>query len=89
MSKILVLHIELPEVYADDLSALAMEARAAYCGEPTPEDYLFVVTEALMRREVGLTVVTLPGQKTSNHDFEVHAYNGIVVGAGVRDVPDE
>lgn len=38
-----------------------------------------------MRREVGLTIVTLPGEKNLSDDFDVHAYNGRIVGAEVRD----
>jgi hypothetical protein len=85
--KTLVLHIEVPGVYADDLPASAAEC----VGEgqtPGSEDYLFVVTEEWMRPEVGLTIVTLPGEKNLNEDFEVHAYTGRVVGAEVRDHPD-
>ena len=80
--KILVLHIEVPGVYADDLE----DSAAAWADEtPTAEDYLSVVTEEWMRPEVGLTVVTIPGEKNTNDDFEVHAYTARIVGAGLRD----
>lgn len=83
--KVLVLHIEVPGIWADDLPQ-----SAAFCSEPDepgPEEYLFVVTEEWMRPEVGLTVVTLPGEKSTNDDFGVHSYDARVVGAEVRDVP--
>jgi hypothetical protein len=81
--KRLVLHIEVPGVYADDIPQSA--AVLSEPNEPGPEDYLFVVTEEWMREEVGLTIVTLPGEKNLNEDFEVHAYTGRIVGAEVRD----
>jgi hypothetical protein len=82
-TKVLVLHIEVPGVWADDLPASAAEI--AHSDEPTSEDYLFVVTEEWMREEVGLTIVTLPGEKNTNDDFEIHAYTGRIVGASVRE----
>jgi hypothetical protein len=81
--KVLVLHIEVPGFYADDLPECA--AVLSEPNEPTPADYLFVVTEEWMRDDVGLTLVSLPGEKTTNDDFEVHAYTGRIVGAEVRD----
>lgn len=83
-TKKLVLHIEVPGVWVDDLPTAA--ALVAGRDQPTPEDYLFVVTEEWMRPEVGLTIVTLPGEKNLNEDFEVHAYNGRIVGAEVREL---
>jgi hypothetical protein len=84
--KTLVLHIEVPDVYADDLE----ESAAAWADDepPTAEDYLNVVTEEWMRPEVGLTVVTIPGEKNTNDDFEVHAYIARIVGAELRDRKD-
>jgi hypothetical protein len=83
-TKILVLHIEVPGVWADDLDASAAEW-ADDQDNPTPKDYLNAVLEEWMRPEVGLTVVTLPGEKSSNNDFDVHAYTGWIVGAETRD----
>lgn len=82
-TKTLVLHIEVPGVWADDLP----ESAAIYADEdePTPADYLEVVLEEWMRQEVGLTIVTLPGEKSTNDDFEVHAYNGRIVGVDLRE----
>lgn len=82
-TKTLILHIEVPGIWADDLPRCAAELTDG--GEPTAEHYLFVVTEEWMRPEVGLTIVTLPGEKNMNDDFEVHAYTGRVVGAEVAD----
>jgi hypothetical protein len=81
-TKTLILHIEVPGIYADDLPASA--AIYAESDEPSPKDYLDVVTEEWMRPEVGLTIVTIPGEKTMNDDFEVHAYTCRIVGADVR-----
>jgi len=78
----LILHIEVPDIYADDLQATAKFY--AKPNEPGPEDYLDVVTEEWMRPEVGLTIVTLPGEKNMNEDFEIHAYTGRIVGAELK-----
>ena len=52
--KVLILHIEVPDIYADDLEE---SARIWAEGEPTAEDRLSVVLEEWFRPEVGLTVV--------------------------------
>lgn len=81
-TKVLVLHIEIPGLWADDLP----ERAALYAdGEPTPRDYLNVVTEEWMRSEVWLTIVTIPGDKCMNDDFGVVAYPATIVGAHVED----
>jgi hypothetical protein len=38
-----------------------------------------------MRQEVGITLVSIPGEKCTSDDFEVHAYTGRIVGADLRD----
>jgi hypothetical protein len=38
-----------------------------------------------MRRDVGLTYVSIPGEKEQNHDFEVHAMVGQIVGARIAE----
>jgi hypothetical protein len=81
--KVLVLHVEVPGVWADDLPESAAELAGGFA--PTAQDYLDVITEEWMRQEVGLTIVTLPGEKSMNDDFEVHAYTGRIVGAEARD----
>jgi hypothetical protein len=82
--KRLVLHIEVDDFNADDLDELA-----GYCSEPDPptaEDRLYIVTEEWLRADVGLTFVTIPGEKCGNDDFEVFARTGRIVGAETRDV---
>lgn len=85
--KLLVLHIQVPGVYADDLHKHA--AFLSEPDEPGPREYRDVVLDEWMREEVGLTIVTLPGEKCDNDDFGVHAYTGRVVGAEVRDLYDK
>ena len=80
--KVLVLHVEVPEYWADDLDEMA-----SYCSEPDPpsdEDRLYVVTEEWMREEVGITLVGRPGDKCGNEDFVVYGYTGRIVGAHTR-----
>lgn len=71
----LVLEIEVPEFNADGIQAAADE----FCDG----DVLFIVTEELMRRDVGLTLVSIPGEKCMNDDFEVHAMDGRIIGARI------
>lgn len=80
--KTLVLHVAVPGFWADDLDGCAREIAD---GEPTDADRLEVVLEEWMREEVGITLVSLPGEKCMGDDFEVHAYTGRIVGASLRD----
>jgi hypothetical protein len=82
-SKTLVLHVAVPGFWADDLDESA--AVLSQPEEPSAEDRLYIVTEEWMRREVGITLVSLPGEKNLNSEFEVHAYTGRIVGADVID----
>ena len=75
MSGRLVLEIEVPDFNVDG----AQEAADEFCDG----DLLFIVTEEWMREDVGLTLVSLPGEKSMNHEFEVHAMNGRIVGARI------
>lgn len=85
-TKVLVLHIAVPGFWADDLDEMAaIAAGGRDTGEPTAEDRLYIVTEEWMRQDVGITLVSLPGFKETNSDFEVHAYTGRIVGAEVKD----
>jgi hypothetical protein len=82
VAKTLVLHIEVPGFNADDLDELA-----GFLSEPDPpgpQDRLDIVIEEWMREEVGLTLVSLPGDKCMNDDFVVTAFTGRIVGAEVR-----
>ena len=81
--KTLVLHVTVPGFYADDLDDCARVMLDE--GEVGPADRLEVVLEEWMRQEVGITLVSLPGEKSTNDDFEVHAYTGRIVGAELRD----
>ena len=81
--KMLVLHIEVPGFNADNLDQCAVFVSGS--NPPTPKDRLFVVVEEWMREEVGITLVSRPGEKEMAEDFEVHAYTGRIVGAEVRD----
>lgn len=76
-TKVLVLHVEVPGFYVEDLQEVADE----YCDG----DVGFIVTDEMIRAEVGVTFVTRPGEKCLNSDFEVEARTCRVVGAEVRD----
>lgn len=80
--KVLVLHIEVPGVWADDLDE---HAALLANGTPDAEDYRMLLTEDWMREQVGLTIVTWPSEKSQNHEFEVHSYVGRIVGGEARD----
>jgi hypothetical protein len=81
-TKTLVLHVTVPGFYADDLDDYAKNYAD---GDPGPGDRLEVVLEEWMRQEVGITLVSIPGEKCTSDDFEVHAYTGRIVGAELRD----
>lgn len=85
--KHLVLHIEIPGFYADDLDTCA----AIYSDPepPGPRERLDVVLEEWLRETVGITLVGMPGEKCLSNDFEVRAYTGRIVGAETRDVPGQ
>lgn len=71
----LVLEIEVPGFY--------VEGNEAELAEEWGGTLLDVVTDEWMRSDVGLTLVSLPGEKNLNSDFEVHAMNGRIVGARI------
>lgn len=82
-TKTLVLHIAVPGIWADDL-----DEHARYMSEPAepgPGDRLEVVLNGWMREEVGLTIVSVPDEKSMNHEFTIHAYDALVVGAELRE----
>jgi hypothetical protein len=72
----LVLEIEVPEFYVDNSTQEA--ADEWYRGKILP-----IVLDEWMREDVGLTFVSLPGEKEMNSDFEVHAMNGRIIGARI------
>lgn len=76
-TKVLVLHVEVPGFYVEDLQ----EAADEWCDG----DVGRIVTDEMIRAEVGVTFVTVPGEKCLNSDFEVESRTCRVVGAEVRD----
>lgn len=71
----LVLEIEVPGFYVDGTTQEFADEH-----DLTVFD---IVTEEWMRRDVGLTLVSIPGEKCMNDDFEVHAMDGRIVGARI------
>lgn len=77
MSK-LILEIEVPDFNVEG----TLENIAAFGGDVTVLD---VVTEEWMRSEVGVTFVTLPGEKCQNHEFEIESRVCRIVGARIEE----
>lgn len=73
----LILEIEVPDFYVD-----GTEQEFADEHELTLFD---IATEEWMRRDVGLTFVTIPGEKNLNSDFDVVAMNGRIVGVRIEE----
>jgi hypothetical protein len=71
----LILEIEVPDFNVEG----AQEAADEFCNG----DLLHIITEEWMREDVGLTFVTIPGEKCMNADFEVHVRVGLIVGARI------
>lgn len=85
----LVLHIAIPGVNIDDWDDLVSYARMDTDDvEPTAADMGEVFTMEAIRSEVGITIVTLPGEKNMNDDFSVHSFDGQVIGASLA-IPDK
>ena len=76
----LVLEIEVPDFNVDG----AQDAADEYCDG----DLFPIVIEEWMRESVGLTFVTIPGEKSLNSDFEVHTRVGRIVGARITEASD-
>lgn len=76
VSRRLVLEIEVPDFYVSDEQEFADEHGLTL---------LDIVTEEWMRPEVGITLVSIPGEKCMNSDSEVHARVGRIVGARITD----
>lgn len=83
--KTLVLHVEVPGICGDDLDECAAVLIDELGYDPA-RARLDVVTEEWMRPEIGIALVSLPGEKEMAGDFEVHAYTGRIVGAETREV---
>lgn len=71
----LILEIEVPDFSVDGVN----EALA----DDDHYTLLDVVTEEWMRDEVGVTFVTIPGEKCMNHEFEVMTRTCRIVGARI------
>lgn len=75
MTERLVLEIEVPD--------FSVEGTQEFVDSFPDFSVLDVVTEEWMRPEVGVTFVTLPGEKSMNHDFEVVSRVCRIVGARI------
>ena len=75
----LILHIEVPGIWSDDLEESAREY-ADRGGDPTDADRLDVVLEEWMRPSVGLTLLMYDGEDPEM----MAAYVGRIVGAEAR-----
>lgn len=76
----LILEIEVPDFNVDG----TLE-NIADMADVTDVTVLDVVLDEWMRREVGVTFVTLPGEKNLNSDFDVHALTCRIVGARIEE----
>lgn len=76
MRERLILEIEVPDFNVDG----TLENIAAFGGDVTVHD---VVVNEWMRGEVGVTFVTIPGEKCQNHEFEVETRVCRIVGARI------
>ncbi len=76
----LVLHIALPGVNIDDWGDV-VEFEFDYLDrEPNAKEMADSYTTHAFREEVGVTLVTIPGEKCMNHEFDVLSFNGRIVG---------
>ena len=75
MADRLVLEIEVPDFNVEGAQQAA--------DEWFDGDLLHIVTDEWMREDVGLTFVTIPGEKSMSHEFEVHTRVGRIVGARI------
>ncbi|HEX5370040.1 MAG TPA: hypothetical protein VFY10_11545 [Dehalococcoidia bacterium] len=75
----LVLEIEVPDFYVDGTTQQVCDEFGC--------EIVDIVTDEWMREDVGLTFVSIPGEKEMNSDFEVHAMNGRIVGARIEELP--
>ena len=79
-TKMLILHIEVPGVWADDLD----QSAAVWAAEDEMGGArLAVVTEEWCRADVVLTLLAIPGEK-SDEQYELLTYKSRIVGAETR-----
>jgi len=82
----LLLTIEVPGIYADDLdenTSLFMDEEIDK--EITDKDRADLITEEWCRAEVVLTICTIPGDGCLSDGFEMHPYQARIVGARTVD----
>jgi hypothetical protein len=79
MSHRLILEIELP-------SDFHVDSETQTTAEELEIPILDIVLGEWMREDVGLTFVSIPGEKNLSGDFGVHAMNGVIVGARIVEV---
>lgn len=83
-TKRLILHVEVPGIYVDDLPDYVTDAMDEG-EEPTPRDYAVTLTNEWIRETVGLTLVTIPGEMTGTDEFEIAAHTATIVGIEIVD----
>lgn len=83
-TKALVLEIKVPQFYAEDLEE-QVKLMKQEGWEPRDGALTYIVTEEMVRREVGLSLVSLPSEKCLNSDFQLINTDGVIVGARVVD----
>ncbi len=71
----LVLEIEVPDFYVDETTQQLADELGC--------EIVDIVRDEWMREDVGLTFVSIPGEKETNSEFEVHARVGRIVGAKI------
>ena len=87
--KTLILHVAVPDVNIDDWDELVEMEQELRGNEPTAKQMGSVLITESIREEVGITLVTIPGEKSMKHEFDVFSFNGRIVGAAVGEVGDE
>ena len=79
----LILEIEVEGFNADGAIEY-IEEEFPFNKDAAGEALLDLVTDEWMRGQVGLTLVTIPGEKCLNHDFEVVSKTCRIVGARIQ-----
>lgn len=74
----LILHIEVPGFNTEGIAEYAREIGC---------DPVDILVDEVMRAEVGLVFVTVPAEKSLNHEFEVVSRTCTIVGADIREEP--
>jgi hypothetical protein len=83
-TKKLILHIEITDIYVDDLPSYVAEGM----GDdwvPTPRRVAAILTSEWIREQVGLTLLPRPGEQAGADEFEIEAHTGTIVGMEIVD----